>query len=99
MKWFRTIAVCCFVAIVLGCGGIGGFVHKQRLSGNVGLVAIDEQKQMRVSSFPEGDGSVYPTLIPETVFAVGWDESHVIAKRHPRDETSGAIDRTVTEYY
>lgn len=90
--------VCCFIAIVLGCGGIGGFVHEQRLVGNVGLTACDEREQMCLSSFPEADGNVCRTLISETVFAVGWDESHVIAKRHPR-EFPGPIDKTQTEYF
>jgi hypothetical protein len=99
MRWFRLIPVCCFIAVVLGCGGIGGFVYEQRLVGNLGLVACDVREQMRVAVFPEPGRNVYPSLISETVFAVGWDESHLIAKRHPREEPADRIDRTRTEYY
>jgi hypothetical protein len=98
MRWFRFIPVYCFIALVLGCGGIG-FLYERRLAGNVGLVACDSREQMKVSLFPEAGDNMYAVLISETVFAVGWNESHVIAKRHPRDQPFGPIDKTQTEYY
>jgi hypothetical protein len=93
-----VISICFFIAVVVGCGGFG-YAYEQRLAGNVVLVACDERKQMCVACIPEGDGNTYSTLIPETVFAAGWDEEHVIAKRHPREQPFDPIDKARTEYY
>ena len=51
---------------------------------------------MALADFAEGSRG---HLIPETVFAVGWDETHIIALRHPRKASYGPIDKTRTEYY
>ena len=80
MRRFGAITACCFIAIVLGCGGIGGRVHEQRLVEDIGLIAIDGMEEMTLIQF-DGGGD----LVPATVFAVGWNESHLIAKRHPTD--------------
>jgi hypothetical protein len=93
MKWFRVLSLSCFGAIVLGCGGFG-FVYEKRLVGDLGLVACDTMAQMAVTDFtPGGSGH----LIPDTVFAVGWDQTHIIAKRHPREDFR--VDKSRTEYY
>jgi hypothetical protein len=90
--WLIT-TVCCFVAIVLGCGGIGGFVRHERLVGDIGLHATDTKEQTAVIVFDGG-----PCLVPATVFAVGWDESHLIAMRYPPSPT-GLPDKGRIEYY
>lgn len=93
-------AVCCFVAIVLGCGGISGPVER-RLSGNFGLAYRDSRDEMSVVELDgEGDEpSIKEWLIGGTIFAVGCDESHLIAKRHPGEMPLGPFDRSRTEYY
>lgn len=64
---------------------------EKQLDGPYYLWAADTSEQMalyyRVS---EGTGV---NRIPSTVFAVGWDAKHIIAKRHPYN------DRSVTQYY
>jgi hypothetical protein len=94
MRWYGVVAIWCLVAIFLGCGGIG-LAYEKRLVGNLGLAAVDTQKQMAVVEF-SGNGA--DGLVPATVFSVGWDESHIIARRHPPDG-SGQIDKAKTEYY
>src|SRR4051812_34336597 len=95
MRWFGAISVCGFVVILLGCGGFG-FVYEKRLVGDLGLVACDTKDQMALTDFAEGSSG---HLIPETVFAVGWNETHIIALRHPREGAFGPIDKTRTEYF
>lgn len=94
------VAVLCFIAIVLGCGGIAGPVDRW-LVNDIGLAHNDTRDQNELVEIEgEGDGAKpVQTLVPATVFAVGWNESHVIAKRHPREEPFGPFDRTQTEYY
>jgi hypothetical protein len=102
MRWVRLLPVCCFVALALACGGVGGggdgeifgFVYEKRLVGDFGLVACDTKDQMSVVEFVP-TGAV--NWVPETVFAVGWDPAHIIAKRHPREDFH--VDRSRTEYY
>jgi hypothetical protein len=90
--WLITM-ICCFVAIGLGCGGIGGRVREERLVGDIGLLATDAKEQTAVIDFDRGR-----CLVPATVFAVGWNESHLIAMRYPPSPT-GLPDKGRIEYY
>jgi hypothetical protein len=93
MRWYGVATVCCLAGLLVSCGGIG-LSHEERLVGDLGLVACDTREQMAVTDFrPESGGN----LVPATVFAAGWDESHVIVKRHPRE--GFRTDRSRTEYY
>lgn len=93
MRWATVVAICCAAALAASCGGIG-FVHDERLVGNIGLVACDTREDMTVSEYTDSGASI---LVAGSVFAVGWDEAHVIAKRHPRADFR--TDRSRTEYY
>jgi hypothetical protein len=93
MRWCIATAISCAAGLMLSCCGIG-FAYDERLVGDIGLVAGDSRDQMTVSEFHEGGATV---LVDWTVFAVGWDESHVIAKRHP--EVDHRNDRSRTEYF
>jgi hypothetical protein len=94
MRIFSIVAICCLIALFLGCGGIG-LAYEKRLVGNLGLAAVDTRKQMTVVEI-NGNGS--EVLVPQTVVAVGWDESHIIARRHPSDG-SGEVDTAITQYF
>lgn len=37
--------------------------------------------------------------VAETVFAVGFDESYIVAARHPHSFSDKSLDRSVTEYF
>jgi hypothetical protein len=94
MRWIRLTCIC-LVGCLSGCGGIG-FAYKKRLVGNLGLAAVDVMPQMAVVEFDPSGSATH--LVGPTVFAVGWDQSHILAKRHP-SEAVDRIDRTVTQYY
>jgi hypothetical protein len=95
MRWLRLTPICCFLVIALACGGVGR-VYERRLVGDIGLSGLDTMGQMAVVQFSSEGHAM--RLVPPTVFAVGWDQSHIVAKRHPSDEGSN-IDKTRTEYY
>ena len=78
------------LAFILACGGIG-FAYQKKLSGKYSLIACDTLEQMAISEGPSDGG--YTWVIPATVFAAGWDEEFIIAKRHPPG------DMTVTNFY
>jgi hypothetical protein len=92
---FSTIGALLVAMVLSGCGGTG-FAYEKHLSGKYGLVAGDVLEQLDVSEIlPSGDAV---GVIPETVFAVGWDEHFIIAKQHPND-VNQHIDKSVTKFY
>lgn len=100
MRRFGFIAAACFVGLTLSCGGIAGPVER-RLVGDIGLAHRDTRDEMAIVVL-DGAGEeprVERYLVGATVFAVGWDHTHVIAKVHPREEPRGPFDRTQTDYY
>jgi len=80
------------LAFIIACGGIG-FAYEKKLSGKYCLIACDTLEQMHIATMPSDGGNSYPGVIPETVFAVGWDEHFIIAKQHPPG------DKTAMSFY
>lgn len=78
------------VILALALAGCGGLVHEEQIVGNYYLIAVDTSDQMDVSYRVR---DVYIGRIPETVFAVGWNDDYIVAKSH----TPGG--RGDTEYY
>lgn len=75
------------VLVLAGCG----FGKESNVDGPYYLVAIDAPNDMSVS-YRVGQGG-YVERIPPTVFAVGWNQEYLVAKRHPNGHSS------VTQYY
>lgn len=58
-----------------------GFVSDEKLIGPYCLVAVDLDQQMSICyQIDKGD---CVGRIPETIFALGWDEHYIVAKQHP----------------
>jgi hypothetical protein len=66
---------------IVGAACDFGFVHDERLDGPYRLVAVDLTSRMGIF-FDLGHGDAIGR-ISETVFAVGWNNSYVVAARHP----------------
>ena len=73
-----------------------GFVTDEHIDGPYRLVAIDVNEDMGVCYSVNRD---CVGRIPETVFAVGWNNSFIVAARHPKNDRSRVeyfyIDRAV----
>ena len=82
------------VTFAPGCIG-GGVFSKERLVGRFAMWAVDALSDNSVVEESE-DGRASRVLIPPTVFAVGFNDQFIIAKRHPK---SDQIDRSTTEFY
>ncbi len=95
MIWLRNSMFVGLVLLTLSCGGIGGYVYDQKLPSGIGLRATDVWEHLELF---DGDGS-QGILVPRTIFAIGWDKSHIIAKRHPPSATGELNDKTRTEYF
>jgi hypothetical protein len=83
MQWLRFFpSICAATALLAGCG----FVHDEQLDGPYRLNAVDVDSQMSVC-YDLGDGDCIGR-ISETVFAVGWNSSYLVAARHPHRDKS-----------
>jgi hypothetical protein len=82
-RWLRICpSILATTALLAGCG----FVHDELLDGPYRLTAIDANSQMSVC-YDLGDGNCIGR-ISETVFAVGWNGSYLVAARHPHGDES-----------
>ena len=65
--------------------------HHEKLVGPYILIAVDTDQQMSVA-YVVGGGLSVGRILP-VVFAVGYDERYIVAKRHPDG------DRAITQFY
>jgi len=91
----RHLGLIAFVALATWSLACGGYAYEKMLVGNFGLAAGDDPELVGLVEFRD-DGFSY--LVQPTVFAVGWDQFHIIAKRHPVVDR-GRPDKSVTELY
>lgn len=84
------------VLIVLGTLVACQDLSTKHVTGEYYLVVIDVKDDMHLSySLDKSGGSV--GVVGPTVFAIGYDDSFIIAKQHPRMEFK--TDKSVTNYY
>jgi len=70
--------------------------YEKRLTDKFYLIAGDSIDEMSIGYQSSGTG--YTVLIGQTVFAVGYNDGFIIAKRHPR-EFPGKINKDSTFYH
>jgi hypothetical protein len=80
LRFFSSIFTA--AALLAGCE----FVHDERLDGPYRLNAVDVDSEMSVC-YDLGNGNCIGR-ISETVFAVGWNSSYLVAARHPHSDKS-----------
>jgi hypothetical protein len=75
-------------------------MSEEHLTGNYYLIAMDYSDDNLNISYKLGTDS-YVGVVPSTLFAVGYDDEYIIAKRHPRYGLygDGSINKKVTHYY
>jgi uncharacterized membrane protein YciS (DUF1049 family) len=66
------------ICLLIGCNL--GFVHEEQITGNYYLIAVDIKEQMSVSY--KLNNSSFIGVVPETVYAVGFNENFIIAEQH-----------------
>ena len=82
-----TLALSAAALVLAACG----FATDERLDGRYRLVAVDVNEDMSVCYSLENGSCI--GRISETVFAVGWNNSFIVAARHPKN------DRSRVEYF
>jgi hypothetical protein len=72
-------AIVCLMVFAVA-SGVHGWEYEKRLTGDYSIIAVNDRRDMNVSKMlPSGDAV---GVIPKTVFAVGWNDDFIIAKRH-----------------
>jgi len=97
MAQIFRLAVPVFLLAVSTSGCVGGGVFfKERLVGRFAMWGVDGLSDNSVVEESE-DRRAASVLILPTVFAVGFNDRFIIAKRHPK--TGYQFDRSITEFY
>ena len=83
-----------------GCFAFEGLAYEKNLTGRYALWAVDTRETMSlVRTEPPGKtGRCAIDRVSATVFGVGWSDSFIIAKQHPR-EFPNEPDRSITNWY
>jgi hypothetical protein len=76
-------------SLLMGCGM--GSLHDEKLVGPYHLAAINTLEDMQVCYALSNGDTV--GRIEGTVYAVGWNDSFIVAKQHPHN------NRSITRYY
>jgi len=79
------------MSIVLLLASCQGFVIQEHIVDKYYLQATDIGEQLCLAYCPDGNGC-FP-IIPETVFAAGYNEKYIIVKQHPNN------NRSITNYF
>jgi len=91
-----TLPVKLFAAASVALSVSGGFVIDRTIDGPYRLVAVDVPEDASVCLTLDGGDCL--GRVDGSVFAVGWNETHVVVARHPMG-LGGQADRSKTEYY
>ncbi len=85
-----------FVVTILVLNSCGQPAVHSHVVDKVYLIAADQIEQLSLV-YQNGE-NMYAGLIPQTVFAVGFNEDFIIAKQHP-SEFNSSLDKNSTLYY
>ena len=85
--------------LVVGCPSVG-VAYEEHLGNGYVVRATDVMEQAEILK-REKEGSKITsisTVVPETVFAYGWNDDFILAKRHPRKKDR-KVDTSITHWY
>jgi hypothetical protein len=87
----------CVVAIFVGGCPFQGLVYEEDLVNGYAVWAADVMEQAAVVHKEKGSSGAIG-VVPRTVFAYGWNDDFIIAKRHP-EKKDGKVNTSLTYWY
>lgn len=87
----KTIIIFYVLMVLLSCNS---FFIKDHIIGNYYLTATDIVEQSALSYQDNDNGSVFLTVVGETVYSVGYNNSYIFLKQYPNYP-----NKTITNYY
>jgi hypothetical protein len=92
-----AIALVAFLALFPAACGLG-WDYEEELVGPYILLACDVREQMAIGERVDQGGA--SGVVPQCVFAAGWNATHIIAAQHPLKAGSLLdVDKTRTNYW
>ena len=96
-KHCYIFSLCAVVIFVGGCP-FTGLVYEEDLVNGYAVWANDVVEQAHIVRKRQGSSGYSTTVVPRTVFAYGWNDDVIIAKRHP-EKKDGKVDISTTHWY
>ena len=94
-KLFFILSIFTVAILVAGCPE--GLAYEEDLVDGYAVWAVDTMEYAAVVYKDKG-GTGATGVVPRTVFAYGWNDDFILAKRHP-ERKDGKVDTTVTYWY
>ena len=99
-KLYCLLSIFAVAILVVGCPASMGVEYEEDLVNGYAVRATDVMEQAVILK-REKEGSKITsisTVVPETVFAYGWNDDFILAKRHPRKKDR-KVDTSITYWY
>ena len=84
------------VILVVGCPFMG-LVYEENLGNGYAVSAVDVMESAAVVHKEKGR-LLATVVVPQTVFAYGWNDDFILAKRHPAKK-DGKVDTSLSYLY
>lgn len=94
-KLYYLLSIFAVAIFVAGCPE--GLIYEEDLVNGYAVWAVDTMEYAAVVHKDKG-GSSATSVVPRTVFAYGWNDDFILAKRHPRKKDK-KVDTSVTYWY
>ena len=95
-KLYYIFSICAVVIFVGGCP-FHGPIYEEDLVNGYAVWAADTMKDAAIVLKDKGSSGAIG-VVPRTVFAYGWNDDFIIAKRHP-EKKNRKVDTSLTYWY
>jgi hypothetical protein len=98
-KLYCLLSIFAVAILVVGCPFMG-MVYEEDLVNGYAVWATDVMEQAEIVKKDKEISSttIYTLVVPATVFAYGWNDDFILAKRHPRKKDK-KVDTNLTYWY
>ena len=99
-KLYCLLSIFAVAILVVGCPTFVGLAYEEDLVNGYAVRATDVMKQARILRRKKEGSKItsITTVVPSTVFAYGWNDDFILAKRHPQKK-DGKVDTSITHWY
>ena len=98
-KLYCLLSIFAVAILVVGCPSMG-VAYEEDLGNGYVVRATDVMEQAEIFKREKEGSNItsISTVVPETVFAYGWNDDFILAKRHPKKKDE-KVDTSITYWY
>jgi len=97
-KLYCLLSIFAVAILVVGCPTFMGLEYEEDLVNGYAVRAPDVMEDSAVVKKKKGSPNIGIVVVPSTVFAYGWNDDFILAKRHPRKKDR-KVDTSITHWY